>query len=704
MMSAFEEINDSTGPEPQLPFVPPFPAKLQTPANTTQRPRAATKTTELVDTAEPGTLKPAADGSWSEVVSKGEIHCLCSTADGGILLSGSTNVRLWDGATGENIHSVAMKARTKTKCMAREPPSLRGAARAGAAGAGQEQQGVGRDVIWCGHSDGRLSELVIVEGEREAQLTRQFEAHRSAVTAILVTPGREIWTGSDHGTIRCWSITEVAMNQQRTTKSTGCPFYKPDCLAELTWEGHKGQEVRCLISVPAVGTVWSGSTGKGGTHVWDAAPLPADEVSSHTHLEALTSEEAMHLVCGTMVQLSAEAVAQAIVGGSQAKAHANEGGVEGGVPGLSVWTGHTNGRLAQWSPVRGAATLLRSWQAHSEGRWVTQVVAHTSAGGSGCDVVWVGFEDGLMYAYNAHTAALLSECRAHHSHLVALTTFSDHSRGAAAAAGTLHHKADGGWRHTKLASASTKGTLRAWNAVAGVKKAPPSAYERNRYLAGRGTYGGSEYVVYDTLAMHAFGRRVSKDDGHDCEPVQFKVNLHVYDLGKDSRGFRALKAINTQALGAFHVAVELCGWEWSFGWNEDGTTGVFSGLPAKCDMHTYRQAVPMGITTLSPMEIDQKLALLEEEWMGDTYDMLDRNCAHFCNVLCHELGVGEVPNWVNRAAGVGSSIASGLETLVSLKSVFARKNKAVGSKYAEGGGEGAAESAEGVAAPPRGNS
>eukprot|EP01048_Picozoa_sp_COSAG05_P016948 COSAG05_NODE_2249_length_3338_cov_15.138932_3_plen_71_part_00 len=52
------------------------------------------------------------------------------------------------------------------------------------------------------------------------------------------------------------------------------------------------------------------------------------------------------------------------------------------------------------------------------------------------------------------------------------------------------------WRHTKLASASTKGTLRAWNAVAGVQQAPPSAYERNRYLAGRGTYGGSECLPF----------------------------------------------------------------------------------------------------------------------------------------------------------------------------------------------------------------
>eukprot|EP01048_Picozoa_sp_COSAG05_P016947 COSAG05_NODE_2249_length_3338_cov_15.138932_2_plen_378_part_00 len=352
MMAAFEDINEAPTAAP---------AVTQALSGEPGAARNGTKTTELVNTAQ--VLKPAADGSWSEVVSKGEIHCLCSTADGGILLSGSTNVRLWDGTTGENIHSVAMKARTKTKCMAREPAFLGGG---GGAAPGDTRSG---DVFWCGHSDGRVSELVLGEGEREAHLTRQFEAHRSAVTAILVTPGREIWTGSDHGTIRCWSITGVAMNQQRTTKSTGCPFYKPDCVTELTWEGHKGQEVRCLISIPAVGTVWSGSTGKGGTHVWDATPLPLDEVTTHTHLEALSSEEALHLVCGTVVQLSPEAVRSSAesMGGAQAKLHADEGSVEGGVPGLSVWTGHSNGRVAQWSPVRGAATLLRSWQAHSAG-------------------------------------------------------------------------------------------------------------------------------------------------------------------------------------------------------------------------------------------------------------------------------------------------------------------------------------------------
>ena len=80
-----------------------------------------------------------------------------------------------------------------------------------------------------------------------------------------------------------------------------------------------------------------------------------------------------------------------------------------------------------------------------------------------------------------------------------------------------------------------------------------------------------------------------------------------------------------QALGAFHTAVEIFGWEWSFGWNDDGSTGVFSGLPELCDMHTYREKVSLGCTTLSRAQVDKILARLEDEWMGDSYDMVGRN-------------------------------------------------------------------------------
>ena len=66
---------------------------------------------------------------------------------------------------------------------------------------------------------------------------------------------------------------------------------------------------------------------------------------------------------------------------------------------------------------------------------------------------------------------------------------------------------------------------------------------------------------------------------------------------------------------------------------------------------------------------------------------MDHNCCHFCNRLCHELGVGELPKWVNRAAGAGSAIAGGIESLVSLKQNF-RRTKSVA---ASGSGVGQSE-------------
>ena len=49
---------------------------------------------------------------------------------------------------------------------------------------------------------------------------------------------------------------------------------------------------------------------------------------------------------------------------------------------------------------------------------------------------------------------------------------------------------------------------------------------------------------------------------------------------------------------------------------------MFSGLPTLCDMHTYREKISLGFTTLSRAQVDKKLALLEDEWTGDSYDMV----------------------------------------------------------------------------------
>lgn len=257
----------------------------------------------------------------------------------------------------------------------------------------------------------------------------------------------------------------------------------------------------------------------------------------------LPEGEGNHLVCAAVVAVE-ERVGP--VDGAAAQS-----GVESDV---SVWTGHTDGRVAQWNPKRTGAELIRGpWIAHTDRRWVTAI---ESARDGPAVVVWVGFEDGLMIAYDASTAAVLRKCKAHHSGVAAMSSFS-----ARTAGGVVQ----------KLATASSKGTLRSWNAVdcapAAVKSREASGAAGSQCAPrpefGRGLYGGVEYVEYRTPGRHAFGRRCSthlptgQPVSNPDEPVTVDVVLHVYDLGlaAESKGFRALKAINTQVMYRMHPSL-----------------------------------------------------------------------------------------------------------------------------------------------------
>merc|ERR1740121_67762 len=41
------------------------------------------------------------------------------------------------------------------------------------------------------------------------------------------------------------------------------------------------------------------------------------------------------------------------------------------------------------------------------------------------------------------------------------------------------------------------------------------------------------------------------------------------------------------------------------------------------------------------------------------YDLLHRNCCHFCEELCLRLGFGPLPPWVTKLAAAGASLAAG---------------------------------------------
>ncbi|KAL3568527.1 hypothetical protein D5086_031178 [Populus alba] len=90
------------------------------------------------------------------------------------------------------------------------------------------------------------------------------------------------------------------------------------------------------------------------------------------------------------------------------------------------------------------------------------------------------------------------------------------------------------------------------------------------------------------------------------------------------------------------------------GFCEHGT-GVFSCPSGKNPMYTYREKIVLGKTSFSIFKVNQILRELSREWPGSDYDLLAKNCNHFCDEFCERLGVPKLPGWVNRFANAGDA-------------------------------------------------
>jgi len=144
-----------------------------------------------------------------------------------------------------------------------------------------------------------------------------------------------------------------------------------------------------------------------------------------------------------------------------------------------------------------------------------------------------------------------------------------------------------------------------------------------------------------------------------------EVRLHIYDVtnsdsDKTNNTIVQINKIFKDGIGLggiFHSAVQVYGEEeWSFGYCEQGT-GVFSCPPGKNPMYTYRECIILGRTDFSIFKVNQILRELSREWPGHSYDLLSKNCNHFCDEFCEKLGVSKLPGWVNRFAHAGDTAA-----------------------------------------------
>ncbi|KAL2227046.1 UNVERIFIED_CONTAM: hypothetical protein Sindi_2063300 [Sesamum indicum] len=142
-----------------------------------------------------------------------------------------------------------------------------------------------------------------------------------------------------------------------------------------------------------------------------------------------------------------------------------------------------------------------------------------------------------------------------------------------------------------------------------------------------------------------------------------EVILHVYDVtnsgyDKTNNTIMQINKIFKDGIGLggiFHTAVQVYGdEEWSFGFCEQGT-GVFSCPSTQNPMYTYRESINLGKTSFSIFKVNQIRRELSREWPGHSYDLLAKNCNHFCDEFCRRLGVQKLPGWVNRFANAGDT-------------------------------------------------
>ncbi|CAN6321838.1 unnamed protein product [Urochloa humidicola] len=94
--------------------------------------------------------------------------------------------------------------------------------------------------------------------------------------------------------------------------------------------------------------------------------------------------------------------------------------------------------------------------------------------------------------------------------------------------------------------------------------------------------------------------------------------------------------------------------EYGFGAHEYPTSGVFQVEPKSCPGFIFRRSVCVGTTLMSRSQVRTCIEDLAEDYHGDTYHLILKNCNHFTADVCHCLTGKPVPGWVNRLARLGS--------------------------------------------------
>lgn len=125
-----------------------------------------------------------------------------------------------------------------------------------------------------------------------------------------------------------------------------------------------------------------------------------------------------------------------------------------------------------------------------------------------------------------------------------------------------------------------------------------------------------------------------------------KVLLNIYDLSPSNDYLFPI------GIGLHHTGVEISGREYSYG----SQGGIYDGPPKQAPGARFRCQIDMGTFDGGTKELNRALDELRHGggFGGNGYNLIRRNCNHFCNAFVWQLLRKPIPAYVNRLATVGN--------------------------------------------------
>jgi hypothetical protein len=125
------------------------------------------------------------------------------------------------------------------------------------------------------------------------------------------------------------------------------------------------------------------------------------------------------------------------------------------------------------------------------------------------------------------------------------------------------------------------------------------------------------------------------------------VFVNIYDLQESQ------SILNSMGLGTHHSGVQIGKYEYFF-----GSSGVARAEPRRQEYGTFKERVEFGkLEEGGQVRVNQVVAELRKTFPGEKYNLAHCNCNHFSAALIAALfpgREGELPDWLNRAARLGS--------------------------------------------------